>query len=87
MFALKDIESLKNLASILTIPFFAAAYLIDGVLETILDPFLDWLRNFPQPLVQIGGWGFLAAYGSCRRGYNFSAHRPSYCLVTCPNWG
>ena len=58
MFALKDIESLRNLASILTIPFFAAAYLIDGALETIHDPFLDWLRNFPHPLVQIGGWAF-----------------------------
>lgn len=58
MFALKDIESLRNLASVLTIPFFSAAYVIDGARDTIKDPILDWLRNFPHSLVQIGGWAF-----------------------------
>lgn len=56
MFAVKDIESLKNLASILTIPFFSAAYVIDGALDTIQDPMLDWLRNSSSLWLKLGGW-------------------------------
>ena len=56
MFAIKDIESLKNLAAILTIPFFSAAYVIDGALNTIQDPILDWLRHSSHPWLKIGGW-------------------------------
>lgn len=55
MFALKDIESLKNLASVLTIPFFAAAYAMDCALETFHDQFLGWLKNFSHPLIHFGG--------------------------------
>lgn len=55
MFALKDIESLKNLSSVLTIPFFAAAYALDCALETLHDQFLGWLKNFSHPLIQFSG--------------------------------
>ena len=57
MFAIKDIESIKNLASILTIPFFSAGYAIDGAVETIQDPILEWLQNSSHHWLQIGGWG------------------------------
>lgn len=55
MFALKDIESLKNHASILTIPFFSTAYVIDCALKTIHDPFLGWLKSLDHPLLQFSG--------------------------------
>ena len=58
MFAIKDIESLKNLAAILTIPFFSAAYVIDGALDTIQDPVLDWLRSSSHQWLKVGGWVF-----------------------------
>lgn len=54
IFALKDIESLKNLASTLTIPFFAAACILDVGLQAALDT----LKNISHPLVQIGVCGF-----------------------------
>ena len=56
MFAIKDLESVKNLASILVIPFFAAAYASDQALETIHDPVLDWLRNCNSVPIQSLGW-------------------------------
>lgn len=55
MFALKDIESLKNYASIITIPFFSAAYATDCALGTINDPALGWLKNFDYPLLRVCG--------------------------------
>lgn len=57
MFAIKDLESIKNLATILVIPFFAAAYVSDGALETLRDPLLDWLRNNDSNVIQTIGWG------------------------------
>lgn len=56
MFAIKDIESLKNLAAILTIPLFSAAYLMEGPFEIFRDPAIDWLRNSPHPWLKISGW-------------------------------
>lgn len=56
MFAIKDVESIKNLAAILTIPLFAAAYVSDGALETIRDPVLDWLRNNDIQSIKLFGW-------------------------------
>ena len=56
MFAVKDIESLKNLASILFIPFFSAAYVMDGALDTVQDPVLDWLRKSSLQWLKISGW-------------------------------
>jgi len=56
MFAIKDLESIKNLAAILTIPLFAAAYVSDGALDTIRDPFFDWLRNNDVQSIKLVGW-------------------------------
>lgn len=56
MFAIKDLESIKNLAAILVIPFFAAAYVSDGALETLHDPLLDWLRNHDSAAIKSFGW-------------------------------
>lgn len=56
MFAIKDLESVKNLAAILVIPFFSAAYVLDGAMETIRDPILDWLRNQNSSAVNNVGW-------------------------------
>lgn len=56
MFAIKDLESIKNLAAILVIPFFAAAYISDGAMDTIRDPILDWLRNHDSAAVSTFGW-------------------------------
>lgn len=56
MFAVKDLESIKNLASILVIPFFASAYMSDGAMTTLRDPFLDWLRSHDSALIAVVGW-------------------------------
>lgn len=77
MFAIKDLESIKNLAAVLVIPFFSAAYVSDGALETIKDPVLDWLRASDSSIVSAAGWtvwflivigivtALLAAFDSC----------------------
>jgi hypothetical protein len=56
MFAIKDLESIKNIAGILTIPFFSAAYVSDGAMDTIRDPVLDWLRNHHSTIISNCGW-------------------------------
>lgn len=58
MFAVKDLESTKNLAAVLVIPLFTAAYISDGALEAIRDPVLDWLRNHSSSVVRVCGWAF-----------------------------
>lgn len=56
MFAIKDLESIKNLASILVIPFFSAAYIADNALANFHDPILDWLKSSDAILFNIAGW-------------------------------
>ena len=56
MFAIKDLESLNNLAHILVIPFFAAAYITDGAWQTLHDPLFDWLRNHDAIAIKTIGW-------------------------------
>jgi phosphoglycerol transferase MdoB-like AlkP superfamily enzyme len=56
MFAIKDLESVKNLGAILVIPSFSAAYISDGAMETIRDPILDWLRNHDSSAASTVGW-------------------------------
>ncbi len=56
MFAIKDLESIKNLASVLVIPFFTAAYISDEKLKAIQDPLLNWLRNSDSASISIFGW-------------------------------
>lgn len=56
MFAIKDLESIKNLGAILVIPLFAAAYISDGALEIVRDPMLDWLRNQDSAAIKTFGW-------------------------------
>ncbi|MDD5330266.1 MAG: hypothetical protein PHX38_09695 [Sulfuricella sp.] len=65
MFAIKDLENLKNLAAILVIPFLAAAYICDGALEIVRDPILDWLRNNDAAALTLLGWAawFLIVIG------------------------
>jgi len=56
MLAIKDLESLKNIAVVVVIPLFAAAYVADGGINQIKDPILSWLRNNPYISIKIVGW-------------------------------
>jgi len=56
MFAIKDLESLRNIAVIVVIPLFTAAYVADGGISRIKDLILSWLRNNPCISIQIVGW-------------------------------
>ena len=58
MFAIKDIESVKNLAGVLVIPFFTAAYISDGTMNKIRDPLFDWLRSQDSCIISAFGWAF-----------------------------
>ncbi|VWC20550.1 hypothetical protein BLA13014_05699 [Burkholderia aenigmatica] len=61
MFAIKDIESVKNLASILVIPFFAAAFIAGGGLNTFNDPVTGWLTASSYLPFKIIGYSLLLA--------------------------
>ena len=56
MLALNDLESIKKLATVLVIPFFAAAYIADGASQTVTDPVLDWFRNHDSSAIRGTGW-------------------------------
>lgn len=56
MFAIKDLESLKNLSTVMVIPCFAAAYVSDGAQEAIRDPVLNWMRESNYFGIQFIGW-------------------------------
>jgi hypothetical protein len=58
MFAVKDLETLKNLGGLLTIPLFSAACLLDIRKMEFSDSDLLWIRDRPQEW-GVFGWIFL----------------------------
>ena len=55
MFAIKDLESIKNLASIMVIPFLSAAWIADAGPYRIAGPLMVWLENFNYPALKLVG--------------------------------
>lgn len=64
-FAVKDLASLRNLAHILVIPFFAAAYVSGGAAAVGADPVIRWLQSSSITWLRNSGWilWFLCAVG------------------------
>jgi hypothetical protein len=56
VFAIKDLESIKNLAAILVIPFFAAAYVSENASNTFRDSLFNSVNNIEVTAIKLLGY-------------------------------
>lgn len=56
MLSIKDFESIKNISTIICIPFIAAALITDGILINDIAAELIWLTESSFSAIKIIGW-------------------------------
>ena len=62
MLGLKDLEILRTLSFLLTVPFFSIARILDLRQKDITDRFLLWFIENSEKNVQLTGWLLLVVF-------------------------